>query len=602
MSGNPTLWGEEKDREGAGAGRAPSPHLAQTAALLFVDEGSATTNVALFAAEGDVVELAGGLSLPRGGSPEAAADVLRSLAREEIASRLKRAVLEVHRGGGADLARAAHRIAIALQLPVALVDIGVQAGRYVAASPHGIDFACTVSEAAIAPRDAAERRRRADVAIASIHGANRATVADQLGDLADTPLRDRGPQSDQVRSAAIAGAIVRLAEEVAAVPAAASTDTNPATAAILGRPLIVTGAAARLLENGAIPLSTLAPLLPLGRSRILLEPLGVLSVLGAASLSDAPIASLLRSGAEELLIPGGDLLILTDDLRDGAGIVNVTAPMVRASLRRGESLRLPLGAGASASVELSRGDARGEARLFGGVAGAEIVVGAYAPPISPLAHDARGTKVRPISAPIELLPPASGGGDFITARRLLGDPVSGRVVALDNEPDSAGWEAAREAGILAIANASPETVLRARAVGVRGLIVGSLSDGEIDAIGGSLDRRIAAAVATLPFGLLILAARRAIGDGAERAIRHLDGAEVLLSAEPPGLVAKGRVVRDVSDAARDADVVIVGGEHAGRRGHWRGIADPRSADPLAAIEVDGALVALPFGELQRLRA
>ena len=207
-----------------------------------------------------------------------------------------------------------------------------------------------------------------------------------------------------------------------------------------------------------------------------------------------------------------------------------------------------------------------------------------------------------VSAPIDLLPEASGGSDLIAGRRLLGDAAAGRVVAVTGDPDSRGWEAARVAGILAVAEASPETVLRARAVGVRGLIVGSLSDGEIEALSSSLDRRIAAAVATLPFGLLVLGARSASGEGAARLIERLDGAEVSFSADPPGLIARGRVVRDASDAPRGADVAIIGGQHAGRRGFWRGIVDLRPGDPIAAIELDGAITGMPLGEIQRLEA
>lgn len=590
MSGEPTLWGEEP-RGGEAASPSSAVRPARTAALLFVDEGSVTTNVALFLTEEGSPRLIGGLSLPRGGSPEAAAAFLRSLAADRASGLLERAALEMHRGGGGDLARAVQHIAEVLQLPIALLDIGAQAGRFVAAAPQSAGIACEVEEAAIAPRDPIERRRRADAVLARIGGADRATIADQLGDLADTPLRDREPSNDRVRAAAVAGAIARLAE----------MRDEAGIGADLGAPLIVTGTAARLIADGTLPLAALAPLLPVGRSRILIEPLGVLGALGGATLSETLIAALLDGSSGELLLPAGDVLLLPESQSDEESAVEIATSTQRSRLRSGESIRLSLAATEAARVEISRGSERSEAQLFGGITGAEVVIGRSASHVR-LSPDAQqGKKARPIPAPIELLPEASGGGDFIAARRLLGDAVSGRVVALESDPDSAGWDAAREAGILAIAKASPETVLRARAVGVRGLIVGSLSDGEIDAIGGSLARRIAAAVATLPFGLLILAGRRSAGDGAVRVIRHLDGAEVSFSAEPPGLVTKGRVARDASDAARDADVVIVGGEHAGRRGHWRGVADPRSDDPLAAIELDGTILALPLGELQRLR-
>ena len=67
-------------------------------------------------------------------------------------------------------------------------------------------------------------------------------------------------------------------------------------------------------------------------------------------------------------------------------------------------------------------------------------------------------------------------------------------------------------------------------------------------------------------------------------------------------IARGRVVRDASDAPRGADVAIIGGQHAGRRGFWRGIVDLRPGDPIAAIELDGVITGMPLGEIQRLEA
>ena len=550
------------------------------ATLRFIDEGEATTDVALMVDRGSRLDLAGALSLPRGGGIDAATELLSRTAGLGM-------VTETYRGGAADLPRATVRAAVALQLPVALLDIGAAAGRLIAARPSGVTLEIDLAEAALAPVDAVERRRRADTVIAAIEAANRAAVTDQLGDLVDAPLRDRDVASDQLRAAATAGAVARIGEELASRGGVIET----------GSVLIVGGVAARRIADGTLSLATLAPVLPVGRTRVLLEPLGVLAALGGGTLTDERAVELLRAGAQELFLPAGDLLHIAD------APVRVVTAIRSSSLGAGEALRLTLPVGSEMEIEIATDESAGAVRLHGGLAGAAIVVGVTAPRLAPLALPPRAPKIRPIAAPIELLPEApGGGGDFIAARRLLGDEVTGRVLAFDSDPDSRGWEEARAAGILAIAQASPETVLRARAVGVRGLIVGSLSDGEIEALGGSLDRRIAAAVATLPFGLLVLGARRSMNGVAARILERLDGVEVRLSAAPAGLVANGRVVREASDAARDADVAIVGGQHAGRRAHWRGIADPCPGDPIAAVELDGALIGIPFGDLQRLRA
>ena len=399
-------------------------------------------------------------------------------------------------------------------------------------------------------------------------------------------MRDRSPEGDRTRTAAVAGAIARLGEEL----------RSGGVSIEQGSIIVVTGFAARLIADSVLPLASLAPLLPIGRSRVLLDPFATAGALGSMDLPEEHAAELIRDPRGDLLLPGGDLLCI-----DGGGI-QVSVDGLVTPLDDDAVSHLSLVIGEVARIEIRRGGVSGEALLSGGVGGATIVVGT--PSLRVALHPAPSgsTRIDPISAPITLLPEAPGGSDLIAARRLLGDEVAGRVVALSGDPDSRGWEAARDAGILAVAKASPETVLRARAVGVRGLIVGSLSDGEIEALSGSLDRRIAAAVATLPFGLLVLAARSASGDGAAQLIERLDGAEVTFSSEPPGLVARGRVVRDASDAPRGADVAIVGGQHVGRRGYWRGIADPRPGDPIAAIELDGVIIGLPLGDAQRLDA
>jgi len=50
------------------------------------------------------------------------------------------------------------------------------------------------------------------------------------------------------------------------------------------------------------------------------------------------------------------------------------------------------------------------------------------------------------------------------------------------------------------------------------------------------------------------------------------------------------------------DTVVIGGPRAGSYGTWRGLADAQPSDPQGAVEINGDLVVLPLGDLQRLTA
>ena len=132
--------------------------------------------------------------------------------------------------------------------------------------------------------------------------------------------------------------------------------------------------------------------------------------------------------------------------------------------------------------------------------------------------------------------------------------------------------------------------------------MGSLSDGEREALSASIDRRIAAGVALAPFGLLILGGRReSDGWAAElgKALQTLNGSDVRLERHPAGLTASA--TRRGGERL-DVDTVVIGGPLAGSYGTWRGLADAQSSDPQGAVEINGDLVALSIGDLQRLTA
>ncbi|MFZ9846489.1 MAG: hypothetical protein ACO3E3_05085, partial [Candidatus Limnocylindrus sp.] len=361
-------------------------------------------------------------------------------------------------------------------------------------------------------------------------------MADLLGDLADAPLRDRDDVRDQVRAAAVADAMRRLAELLA--------DEDFGDVDLEGAPLLLVGVAASLIATGTLPITVAAPLAPSGRTRILLEPYGIFGALGGEALDDAWIDSALSSLASDLLLPGGDLVCVTGE--EGEELL-VRTSRSEVTLSLGEIVPLALRTGEEERVLLTRGGAQAEYTLHGGIARAAILFGdAHAAP-----HEVRSgslsaaitaaTSAVPIPAPISLLPAGSATHGVRSGRQLLGDLVEGEVHFSETEPEGSGWERAVAAGVLAIGSASPETVLRARAVGVRGVIVHGLSDGERDALNASLERRIAAAVATAPFGLIIMTPRRPTSESDERVmhmLRSLHGSRVRFSDDPVGIVVQ----------------------------------------------------------------
>jgi hypothetical protein len=249
--------------------------------------------------------------------------------------------------------------------------------------------------------------------------------------------------------------------------------------------------------------------------------------------------------------------------------------------------------------------------MHGGISRAAVIFGDAQVDLSADAQStlsaaaAAAVAAAPIPAPIQILAVGGGATGHRSARLLLGDEVEGHVHFSEAEPDTDGWEAARTAGLLAIVQASPETVLRARAVGVRGVILCGLSDGERDALAASLERRIAAAVATEPFGLLIMTSRRISESGRSSVtalLRSLHGGRVALSAEPTGLVIASASALREAGTVQTGDVRVIGGAYEGNIGTWEGLADPRADDPLAAVRIGGVLRAIPLGDLQRITA
>lgn len=538
--------------------------------------------------DAEPTRLLSSITLPAGADSNAVAKMLQSAAGADQSGAISTSL----RGDPSSLGRAAGRCAEALGVPVRIFDVAHDAGRIAWATPGGAGEMASIAEGALIPTDAVERRRRCDAVLRSIGDRDRAAVADRLGDIADRPMSGRDVSGDQIRASACIDAVKSIAELLDDQGASVSAEV-----------LIVTGQLASYLSSGAVPLAALSPLVALGRSTVLLDRAGVLAALGTEQLNEATGADLARATAEQLLTPAGDLLVVAD--HPGA-VVLIRAGEEEHALPSDGLLAFDIKAGETADIEVETEGHLVRSSLRGGSVGACVVRGA--PPVDamPAAMHAPVTatppRVLPIDAPLALLPRSASATGGLGGRLLLGDEVEGRLHFSASEPDSRGWAAAHEAGILAVVSVSPETVLRARAVGIRGLVVGSLSDGEREALSASIDRRVAAGVAPAPFGLLILGGRRESDEWAAelgKALHALHESDVRLERHPAGLTT---AAAQRGGERLVVDTVVIGGPLAGSYGTWRGLADLQPSDPQGAVEINGDLVALPLGDLQRLTA
>jgi hypothetical protein len=538
--------------------------------------------------DAEPTRLLSSVTLPTGADGNAVEKMLQSAAGADQSGAISTSL----RGDPSSLGRAAGRCAEALGVPVRILDVAHDAGRIAWSTPGGAGEMASIAEGALIPTDTFERRRRCDAVLRSIGDRDRAAIADRLGDIADRPMSGRDVAGDQIRAAACIDAIESIAERLDDQGASVSAEV-----------LLVTGQLAAYLSSGAVPLVVLSPLVALGRTTVLLDRAGVLAVLGTEQLNETTGADLARAIAEQLLAPAGDLLVVAD--HPGA-VVLVRAGAEEHALPSDDVLEFDVKAGETADIEVETEGHLVRASLRGGSAGICVVRGA--PPVDaiPAAMHApvasTPPRVLPIDAPLALLPRSASATGGLGGRLLLGDEVEGRLHFSASEPDSRGWAAAHEAGILAVVSVSPETVLRARAVGIRGLVVGSLSDGEREALSASIDRRVAAGVAPAPFGLLILGGRRESDEWAAelgKALHALHESDVRLERHPAGLTT---AAAQRGGERLVVDTVVIGGPLAGSYGTWRGLADLQPSDPQGAVEINGDLVALPLGDLQRLTA
>jgi hypothetical protein len=203
---------------------------------------------------------------------------------------------------------------------------------------------------------------------------------------------------------------------------------------------------------------------------------------------------------------------------------------------------------------------------------------------------------------------ASGLG--VGAALAAGTPAHGRLeLATDpfGELRPGGIDVGRAGSILVVgARIDAEALTRARAMGVRGIVVASLSGKDLHDFQASERRQRASLHAAMPFGVIALEGtrRRRIPGPVAALLTRLAGREVGLVTDPPALVLEA-AGSDLT--AIDPEWVRVrSGPRAGAEGRLVGPAGLYRFEGGALLEAayvaldDEPPVALPLGDLERL--
>jgi hypothetical protein len=135
------------------------------------------------------------------------------------------------------------------------------------------------------------------------------------------------------------------------------------------------------------------------------------------------------------------------------------------------------------------------------------------------------------------------------------------------------WASALDVGrsgavVVAGSRISAQAISRARAMSIRGLVAGSVGQGELRDLAASESRQKASLAPSVPFGLLALDGhqRRPIATPVLALLAALAGREVAIITDPPLLVFD---VPEVPLPEIPPDWIRVrSGPHAGREGRW----------------------------------
>ena len=200
-------------------------------------------------------------------------------------------------------------------------------------------------------------------------------------------------------------------------------------------------------------------------------------------------------------------------------------------------------------------------------------------------------------------------GLALLGTQSLGGPARGRLeiaAPVEGEGRAAAIDVGRAGAILVLdARVDAETLSRARAMGVRGIVVASLSDKDGRDFAASEARQRASLHRPAPFGVLVLdgALRRPIAEPALALLGAHAGREVGIAADPPCLLFGPEPA--VLPELDPVHVRIAHGPWAGREGRWEGLAGLRRFRAGAHLEAgrvrfdDGTAAVVPLADLER---
>jgi hypothetical protein len=191
----------------------------------------------------------------------------------------------------------------------------------------------------------------------------------------------------------------------------------------------------------------------------------------------------------------------------------------------------------------------------------------------------------------------------------LGGPARGRLeIAATGDGDTrpGAIDVGRAGTILVFdARVDAETLSRARAMGVRGIVVAALSDKDGRDFAASEARQRASLHRAAPFGVLVLDGhlRRPIAEPVLALLRAHAGREVGIAADPPCLLLGPEPA--MLPELDPVHVRIAHGPWAGREGRWEGLAGLRRFRAGAHLEAgrvrfdDGTAAVVPLADLER---
>jgi hypothetical protein len=230
---------------------------------------------------------------------------------------------------------------------------------------------------------------------------------------------------------------------------------------------------------------------------------------------------------------------------------------------------------------------------------------------------ASGEHGEPLDAPVngivrELVPGVHivvrAAGHAVRGIVALGGPTHGRLqlaAGPSGELRPGGLDVGLAGTILVVgARVDAETLTRARAMGVRGIVVAGLPSKERRDYIASEARQRAALHRLPPFAVLVLdgAVRRSIAGPVVGLLEALEGREVAIVADPPALVFDEP---DLELSAPPPDFVRVrSGPDAGREGRWIASLGQRRFEDGVMLEAaqvrfaEGPAV-VPIGDLER---